>query len=308
MARSESGWQEPQWGWIPIGRAVFRFGIADTEAAATSEARADFFSIEAFVESKDREGVSTVRSELDQPTLQYLTELLREHADAGRADIDRDEGRFLFSFTRSSGGAACHGGTPWAILWEPDKSQKPKLSSRLKAPLHNLGHDEAAEGARQSEGVRFATDLVWRRFMLPAFDRAVNAGYVKLFARVPSVRDDFQTLPSDIWPQLEIIDWEHGVARDIQGALYSSIHVADSTVSPIPDTSGGQSFKGRDAVLVEKMRALILRGEANSVSAAAREVLPQAEKLGTDESAEQRLRRAYGRKYPTRTKAKSSET
>ncbi len=94
--------------------------------------------------------------------------------------------------------------------------------------LAKIGDDEAVEGSRHSEGVRFATSLVWRRYMLPAFDRAVSAGGVTLYARVPSPRDDFEILPSDIWPQLEVIDWEHGVARDIQGTLYSSIHVADT--------------------------------------------------------------------------------
>jgi hypothetical protein len=294
-----------------LGLAIFRFGIADAAASAgeAPPARTDLFSIEAFERSKNREGAPKL--DLGPPTVEHLTELLRKNADAYKAEIDREEGRFFFSFLLSGGGAACHGGTPWAILREPDKSLK--LNPRFEAPLSDyesyegfakIGDDEAAEGARQSEGARFATGLVWRRFMLPAFDCAVEAGRVRLYARVPSPRDDFERLPSDIWPQLEIVDWEHGVARDIQGTLYSSIHVEDSAspiaASPIPDKSGGQSFEAQDLVLVEEMRALILRGNAKNVSAAARAVLPKAQKLGTDESAEERLRRAYGRKYPSR--------
>lgn len=192
-----------------------------------------------------------MRYEPEPPTREELTDLLRKHANASAAEIDREEGRFRFSFTPSSGGAASYGGTPWAILWEPDESLKLKLKPRLEALLNNsglasdyeapyvgfakIGDDEAAEGARQSECVGFATGLVWNQFMRRAFDRAVKAGRVKLYARAPSPRDDFQRLPSDIWPLLEIVDWEHGVARDIQGTLYNSIHVADCA-SPITAT------------------------------------------------------------------------
>ncbi|WP_454619042.1 hypothetical protein [Bradyrhizobium cenepequi] len=187
-----------------------------------------------------------MRYEPEPPTLEHLAELLQTHASASTAEIDREEGRFLFFFALSGGGAACHGGTPWAILREPDES--PKLNPLLEALLNNsglasdheapyvgfakIGSDEAAEGARQSEGVRFATGLVWRQFMLPAFNRAVKAGRVQLFARAPSLLAGFQRLPSDIWLQLEILDWEHGIACDIHGEIYSSIHVADSA-SPI---------------------------------------------------------------------------
>jgi hypothetical protein len=315
--KSKSEWPEPQAGWIPIGKAVFRFGIADTDAPTSQvpAAPADLFSVETFERSKGREGVSKIGYEPEQPTLEYLTELLRKNADASKAEIDREEGKFLFSFTLSGGGAACHGGTPWAILREPDESLK--LNPRLEALLNNSGlasdyeapyegfarisNDEAAEGARQSEGARLATGLVWRRLMLPAFDRAVKAGRVKLFARAPSPRDDFQTLPSDIWPQLEVVDWEHGVACDMQGTLYSSIHVADNA-TPI-DKSGGQSFKAADAALVEEMRSLITQGRAKNVSDAARQVAAKAMGLGSTDSIVERLRRAYGVKYPTRKRS-----
>ncbi|MHC2255104.1 hypothetical protein ACVILK_004796 [Bradyrhizobium embrapense] len=235
--------QDPHDGWIPLGRAIFRFGIADTKSSATSEtpvAGADLFSIEAFERSRGRQRVPAVGYEPEPPPLEYLTEILREKAGASKAEIDRDRGRFLFFFTSSGGAAACHGGAPWGILREPDESLKPRLEAILNASdlasdhaapyvgFAKIGDDEAAEGSRQSEGVRFATGLVWRRLMLLAFDRTVRAGRVKLFARAPSTRDDFKQLPRDIWPQLDVVDWEHGVARDMQGALYSSIHVADS--------------------------------------------------------------------------------
>jgi hypothetical protein len=70
--------------------------------------------------------------------------------------------------------------------------------------------------------------------------------------------------------------------------------------NPSPDKSGGQSFAAKDAALIEEMRALIETGKAKSASAAASAVVSKAKKLGSDESAAERLRRRYGRKYPTR--------
>ncbi|MGY0570667.1 hypothetical protein ACTGJ9_006090 [Bradyrhizobium sp. RDM12] len=102
------------------------------------------------------------------------------------------------------------------------------------AGLAKIGDDEAAEGTQQSEGVRFATSLVWRRFMLLAFYRAVKARRVKLFARWPSPSDDFQELPPDIWPCLDVLDWEHGVARDIKArsTAPSMLQIPTMTLHP----------------------------------------------------------------------------
>lgn len=242
--KSKSGWEEPQDGWIPIGLAIFRFGIADTDSCTGEASTPNPFSVEAFEQSRNRG--EAPKLELGPPTLEDLTELLRKNADATKAEIDREEGRFRFYC-----GGSCYGGTPWALLWEPNESLK--LNLRLESLLTEacevsevprgfagfakIGDDEAAERARHSEGVRFATGLVWRQFMLRAFDRAVKAGRVQLFARAPSPRDDFQRLPSDIWPQLEVVDWEHGVARDVQGTLYSSIHVADTAATRVEASS-----------------------------------------------------------------------
>jgi hypothetical protein len=53
-------------------------------------------------------------------------------------------------------------------------------------------------------------------------------------------------------------------------------------------------------LLIEEMRTLIENGKAKNASAAASAVVSRAKKLGTEESAVERLRRAYGRKYPTK--------
>jgi hypothetical protein len=256
-------------GQIPLGVAIFRFGIADAASArATTSAAANLFSVEAFKQSEKSD--SKIEYEPEPPTLEYLTELLREQADASKVEIDREEGRFRFFFTLSGRGAGCHGGTPWEILWEPDDESRKLNDMRLEALLKNsglandkkapyegfakVGDDEAAEGARQSEGVRLATGLVWRRFMLPAFDRAVKAGQVELYARWPLTGDDFRRLPSDIWPLLDVADWEHGVAHDTQGAIYTSIHVAVMASSQSSEDDSGESIS---PALHQQIRAVV---------------------------------------------------
>jgi hypothetical protein len=269
IPQSKIGWQEHQDGWIPLGIAIFRFGIADAEAFATREApsaTAHLFSIEAFEQSRERD--SKVGYEPAPPTLEHLTKLLTEQAGASKAEIDREEGLFQFWFTLPGGGAARQGGAPWAILWEPYPSVKldpriqtllntSSLISDLEAPyagFAKIGDDEAAEGDRQSEAVRLATSLVWRRVILPAFDRAVKAGQVELYARWPLTGDDFRRLPSDIWPLLDVANWEHGVAHDIQGTIYTSIHVA---ATPSSQSSEDDSGEPMSPALHQQIRAVV---------------------------------------------------
>ena len=37
-----------------------------------------------------------------------------------------------------------------------------------------------------------------------------------------------QGLPADLWPILEVLDWQNGLARDPQGVFYYSIHAASA--------------------------------------------------------------------------------
>ena len=64
--------------------------------------------------------------------------------------------------------------------------------------------------------------------------------------------------------------------------------------------SGGQSFADFDAPFIEEMRELFISKKAKSVYVAASIVAPRAKSLGTLDSVVDRLRKAYGRKYPTR--------
>lgn len=69
---------------------------------------------------------------------------------------------------------------------------------------------------------------------------------------------------------------------------------------PDGDRSGGQSFRERDEPLILEMRRLMTSGEEQSVINAARRVEPKAAKLASQAGAVERLRKAYGVRYPTR--------
>jgi hypothetical protein len=87
-----------------------------------------------------------------------------------------------------------------------------------------------AKDSNRYRAVREATGLVWRHFMLRAFDRAVSTGAIVLYARRQSVSADFEQLPADVWPLLQVVDWQNGAAVAPDSTTYWSIHVQPSTV------------------------------------------------------------------------------
>jgi hypothetical protein len=127
-ATSKSEWPDPQGGWVPIGQAVFRFGMAGFDGSTPSETPpggTDLFSRETFEQSR-----------------------IRSPAEQGCA-----------------------------------RGYWPRL-----APVH-----------------------------LRAFDRSVAEGRVKTFGSVSK-------LPKDLWARLDVVEWQHGVARDSEGMVYYSLH------------------------------------------------------------------------------------
>jgi hypothetical protein len=144
------------------------------------------------------------------------------------------------------GGVQVFFGPPWAIIEEPRETI---LNPRLEAEalfnaegLVRISDEEAARASKQYRAVRDATGLVWRQFMLRAFDRAVSTGAAVLYARTQTVAADFERLPADVWALLNVVDWQNGVAVAPDGTAYWSIHVQHSAVdvSPThaPATSG----------------------------------------------------------------------
>jgi hypothetical protein len=228
-SKSESDLLEPRADWLTIGRAIFRFGITPTEAV---EDDASPFSVEAFEKSKKRKPATDSEAPDDETkpnSIRALENILTAKTHARSVKIDQEGGRFTFCFDVPSGGASITGGSPWEILSDPGKDfiLDPRVEAEAlfnKEGLVRFSEKEASYDAEQNKALREVTGLVWRRFMLPAFDRSVSAGKVKIYARVHSAMAPFQALPSTLWPLLEVLDWQHGIARDLEGALYYSLH------------------------------------------------------------------------------------
>src|SRR5436190_13916904 len=139
------------------------------------------------------------------------------------------------------------GGPPWTILSADTaiKPDPPVAAAETATNAEGFVRIDDAQTARQSSryrAVREATGLVWRQFMLRIFDRAVSSGAVVLYARKQSVSADIEQLPRDVWPLLEIADWQNGSAVGPGGATYWSIHVQPSTVS-VKSSSGKRGRK-----------------------------------------------------------------
>jgi hypothetical protein len=237
-------WSEPQGEWLPIARAVFRFAIAHSDRPQTETFQDDPrpFSIEAFEKFKSRQDkadANVVDNETNVLSLHNLTTTLREMAGAHRAEINLDEG-FRFYFDRPTGGATLMGYAPWHVALPRDPVEiDPQLE--LEAlfnkgdGLYSIDDEEATLTAKHVDAIHAATSHVWYRLILPAFDRLVSAGRVKVYGRVRSPLTQFQLLPADLWSRLALDDWQHGTARDPDGTRYYSIHAADSLpkVSPM---------------------------------------------------------------------------
>jgi hypothetical protein len=243
--KSKSEWPEAQGGWIPIARAVFRFGIADIDASTTSETpprAVGLFSPDAFESREGASGINLAKYETKPPSLGDLAQLLQEKTHAREVEIDQEDGRFIFGFDLPGGGASVYGVTPWVLLAMPEAplAIDPRVEAEAlfnKEGLVRISDEDAEYAAQQNRAVRDATSLVWRQYMLRAFDRSVAEGRVKLYARVQSPLAPFLQLPKDLWARLDVVEWQHGVARDSEGTVYYSLHADDSSQK----TSAAQS-------------------------------------------------------------------
>jgi hypothetical protein len=199
---------------------VFTFGVAAHEIPA------DFHD-------KPFNPLTTVQTaEIGTPfSTRQLTQMLKEKSGASRADVDL--GTLTFSFSFLGNGSTLIGGPPWTILSE-DGAGNPDLPVAAEALTNAEGfvridNEPAARQSNRYRAVRAATGLVWRQFMVRAFDRAVASGAVLLYARPQSASGDFRRLPADVWPLLEVADWQNGVAVAPDSSVYRSIHAQPYT-------------------------------------------------------------------------------
>jgi hypothetical protein len=127
-----------------------------------------------------------------------------------------------------------------------------------------MSDDEGARQAEQLKKIRGATGLVWRQFMLRAFDDAVSGKQVVLYARLQTTAP-FEQLPSDIWRVLEVVDWQNGVACDPEGALYYSIHaVSTHRQMPAPSIVADETAAAKALASQLRSNPELTRAEASA--------------------------------------------
>jgi hypothetical protein len=255
---TRQGTWEPQGGWLPIARAVFRFAIVHPSGQRSAETHQDDsnpFSIEAFEKFKsrrDKTGADIVDAEAGPLSLHNLTLTLRDKARAHRAEIDLDRGHFRVFFAPPTGGAAVMGFAPWYLTplrpMEIDPQiEREALFNKVNG-LVTIGDEDAKQSARQYEAARGAASFVWNQLMLPDFARSVSAGRIKVYARAQSREAKFRQLPADIWSNLKVEDWQHGTACDPEGDRYYSIHAAGNLRQVSPPQAEVSSEPATDAV------------------------------------------------------------
>ena len=163
-------------------------------------------------------------------------------------------------------------GAPWVILEQTEPP--PTISPRLEAEalfntvgLVRVSEEEAVRAGKEREAVRIATGVVWRQIMLPAFDRAVSETRAILHARIGAPYAPFGQLPADLWPVLEVVDWQNGTAVDPNDFFYYAIHVrsAPSLVS----TAAGESAAVKALGSQLRSNPELTRGQAQKWCAAA---------------------------------------
>jgi hypothetical protein len=189
---SKKQWGQPELDWLPMSRAVFTFGVAE-------EGISDALHDKPLHELTEAEMAETHATSF---SVRVLTRMLEEKTGARKAEINPTSCTFSFSFD-IDGVASLMSGPPWAIIEEPREtaaSFDPRLDAEALFNTEGfvrIGDEEAVSHAEQLDAVRKATGLVWRQFMLRAFDRAVSTGAVVLFARIQATSSPFDN-PKDL--------------------------------------------------------------------------------------------------------------
>jgi hypothetical protein len=206
-------WTEPEAEWVPLKQAIFRFGVADAENGTASD-----LSNAQLYELKEAEiGVSVIAL----LSLAQLTEVLKDKSGASTAAIDVPTSTFSIHF--AEGRTRSFKGAPWELLNEiPHRVIYPDTYT---SHMHTFSlEQDFEEKAKRGNAVRAAINLVWLRLMIPAFNRAIETGKVALYARSRIDSVYFERLPDHIWPLINVVDWDHGVAMAVDRTTFWHIH------------------------------------------------------------------------------------
>lgn len=94
--------------------------------------------------------------------------------------------------------------------------------------------------------------------MLASFNRAASDGSILLFGRFEKIGSPFVQLAPDIWPHVEVQDWNHGFAKLSDDTEIWSIHAVMATVPR--SKAGRRPFYDQDQINGQVVRILKAKG------------------------------------------------
>jgi hypothetical protein len=207
---SKEQWAEPEPDWLPLGQAPFVLFAPDGEGSLCQ----------------------------NEPSLEELGHIVAEKSGAFRVKISPPEAPLALVFQWGDGSLTI--GRPWVILAEPTTvsvDSQGESEPPFEEGWRRIDQAEAARDVKRYEAVKAATGLVWRQYMVRAFDQAVLTRAVAVYGREHVISAPFERLPTDVWPLLTVVDWDNGVAVAPDGTHFWSIHARLSMVEGHPSQS-----------------------------------------------------------------------
>jgi len=190
---------------------------------------------------------------IDAASLLELAEVLAAKSEA-QTSIDPNAQSFFLQYVHN--GLDGMKGPPWAILGEAAGPS----DFEVFGGTYGRDAESGARTTRRYEAMHEATAFVWRELMLPTFDRAVSLGAAILYARPQTASANFEQLPADLWPLLNVVDWNKGAAVGPNGCQYWSIHVEFVTIT---DSSTKSLRQAPRSVIHKAIKAAYDNAEAD---------------------------------------------
>lgn len=171
-------------------------------------------------------GGDGTRGKATEEVWKELKEILRGFSGADAVEID--DYKLIFKYSIPDRGSESYIGYPW--MWPTDFTR------------FELGLDP------RQENICKAIRLVWSRDTLRALDRAIATGAIVLHAKQGSILSHFEPLPAEVWPLLDIIDWQHGGAIAPDNSRVWALHgevrkeTVEGKLAPASEASVAQAI------------------------------------------------------------------